>query len=258
MDRIRNSRTVTYQPSSPSPTLSRRVASRTPSNALAGMESHSYRPLQMHEGIDLLADEGTPVFAARDGEVVRVTGDAADQDRWVAIRHVERGGAGFCTRYLHLKDIVVRPANEVAAGELIGFVGPGATDHLHFEIHAIVNTEAPNDWHQINTELIDPLPAMYHWEKVYFEEIEDENPSAGPAAKLLEASAVRWRGVPFLQLKHRNTYFVVPMWEPDAADTQLIETLRTAYLHGKDVRLVYRRSPFFDDRLIVTEARVVN
>lgn len=53
----------------------------------------SHTPLQHHVGLDLLADSGSPVFAARRGDVVQISGDT--DDRWVAVRHVQPGGQHY-------------------------------------------------------------------------------------------------------------------------------------------------------------------
>ena len=99
----------------------------------------TYEPLQSHEGLDLYGDVGDPVFSARQGTVVQVSGSNPN-NRWIAIRHVEPGGLAFSTRYLHLQDIVVSIGDDVSRGECIGFMGSGVSPtHLHFEIHLIMN-----------------------------------------------------------------------------------------------------------------------
>ncbi len=88
----------------------------------------------MHEGIDLVASAGTPVYAAGDGVVV----GAAPNGRygnWIRIDH----GGKLATVYGHLMAFApgIEPGETVVRGELIGFVGSTGRStgaHLHFEI----------------------------------------------------------------------------------------------------------------------------
>lgn len=90
--------------------------------------------LFMHEGIDLVAPAGTPVYAAADGLVV----GAAPNGRygnWVRIDH----DAKVSTVYGHLMAFApgIEPGETVVRGELIGFVGSTGRStgaHLHFEV----------------------------------------------------------------------------------------------------------------------------
>ncbi len=90
--------------------------------------------LYMHEGIDLVAPAGTPVYAAADGVVV----GAAPNGRygnWIRIDHTGR----LATVYGHLKAFApgIGPGEAVVRGELIGFVGSTGRStgaHLHFEL----------------------------------------------------------------------------------------------------------------------------
>ena len=90
--------------------------------------------LFMHEGIDLVAPAGTPVYAAADGVVV----GAAPNGRygnWIRIEH----GGKLATVYGHLMAFApgIEPGESVVRGELIGFVGSTGRStgaHLHFEV----------------------------------------------------------------------------------------------------------------------------
>ncbi len=92
------------------------------------------RALFMHEGIDLVAPSGTPVYAAADGIVV----GAAPNGRygnWIRIDH----GGKLSTVYGHLMAFApgIEPGESVARGELIAFVGSTGRStgaHLHFEV----------------------------------------------------------------------------------------------------------------------------
>ncbi|WP_335986642.1 M23 family metallopeptidase [Glycomyces sp. MUSA5-2] len=101
-----------------------------------------------HDGIDLAAAKGTPVYAAADG-ARRLSacdvpeGYSCDEDGSTAIRgcgwYVEiLHEGGVVTRYCHLESETVLRTNEaVEAGDLIGYVGNSGGSsgpHLHFEV----------------------------------------------------------------------------------------------------------------------------
>jgi murein DD-endopeptidase MepM/ murein hydrolase activator NlpD len=90
---------------------------------------------KMHKGIDLLAVEGWPVFAAHAGEVARA--GKSESYGWV----VYIRDSGMETRYAHLAGPPeVGQGDAVEAGQLIGKVGrsgnvpSNAPTHLHFEV----------------------------------------------------------------------------------------------------------------------------
>jgi murein DD-endopeptidase MepM/ murein hydrolase activator NlpD len=84
-----------------------------------------------HSGIDLAAPTGTPVHAAAAG-VVRVL-EAPGYGLHVRIRH----DAQTETLYGHLSSVVARNGQELARGDVLGFVGSTGNStgpHLHFEV----------------------------------------------------------------------------------------------------------------------------
>ena len=85
-----------------------------------------------HQGIDLAAPEGTPIYASRTGVVTAATfGKSAGY--YVSINH----GDGFSSIYMHMTRYVVKKGQAVSAGQVIGYVGSTGTstgNHLHFGI----------------------------------------------------------------------------------------------------------------------------
>jgi murein DD-endopeptidase MepM/ murein hydrolase activator NlpD len=88
---------------------------------------------QLHAGVDLAADIGTPVYATAEGVVCSIERDVG-LGRVIKIDHKY----GYETVYGHLSQIGVRNGQSVKRGDLIGTVGnSGLTTgpHLHYEVH---------------------------------------------------------------------------------------------------------------------------
>ena len=90
--------------------------------------------LFMHDGLDLVASTGTPVYAASDGVVVGAAPNGG-YGNWIRIDH--RGTQS--TVYGHLSGFAsgIEVGAHVNQGDLIGFVGNTGRStgpHLHFEI----------------------------------------------------------------------------------------------------------------------------
>lgn len=99
-----------------------------------------WRYRRHHEGIDLAAPRGTPVYAARDG-IVEYSGWRSGYGRVVIIDH----GGGVVTVYGHASRLLVQPGQSVKKGQLIAHVGCTGYctgSHLHFEVR--VNGRAVN------------------------------------------------------------------------------------------------------------------
>ncbi len=88
---------------------------------------------KMHEGVDMSAPQGTPIYAAKSGKVTRTAYQAGGAGYYVSINH----GDGFSSIYMHMTHYIVSPGQYVNAGQVIGYVGStgGSTGpHLHFGI----------------------------------------------------------------------------------------------------------------------------
>ncbi|WP_370533119.1 peptidoglycan DD-metalloendopeptidase family protein [Thermus sp.] len=86
-----------------------------------------------HTGIDLAAPYGTPIVAAKSGQVEVAGWSSVGYGFHVVLDH----GGGVETLYAHMSRIAVRPGEWVEAGEVIGYVGStgwSTGPHLHFEV----------------------------------------------------------------------------------------------------------------------------
>lgn len=87
----------------------------------------------MHEGVDLSAPQGTPIYAAKTGQVTRTAYQEGGAGYYVSINH----GDGFASIYMHMTHYIVSPGQHVSAGQVIGYVGSTGIStgpHLHFGI----------------------------------------------------------------------------------------------------------------------------
>ena len=86
-----------------------------------------------HNGIDLAAYLGNPVYATRSGTVTVADYEGDGAGNYVFINH----GDGFSSVYMHMDYYIVSVGEYVSAGEVIGYVGTtGLSEgpHLHFGI----------------------------------------------------------------------------------------------------------------------------
>ena len=99
-----------------------------------GMRKHPVLGVvRMHNGIDMACAAGTPIYATRAGTVTRTAYQANGAGNYVSINHLD----GFSSIYMHMTHYVVSQGQNVAQGQLIGYVGNtgiSTGDHLHFGI----------------------------------------------------------------------------------------------------------------------------
>lgn len=85
-----------------------------------------------HEGIDIAAPRGTPIYASKTGEVL-YSGERPGYGHMVILGH----DGGMVTIYAHNEQNCVAQGGKVEQGEVIGLVGRsgGATSPaVHFEV----------------------------------------------------------------------------------------------------------------------------
>jgi len=115
-----------------------------------------------HWGTDLVAADGTPIYAVSDGEAIRAE-FSGDTDKY------PRGGNNAfgntivwrtphsgVVRYAHLQEYLPNPDDTALAGQLIGYTdntGTSTGSHLHFEL-------APDGRYLNNKSKVDPVPCF--------------------------------------------------------------------------------------------------
>ncbi len=92
--------------------------------------------VHFHHGLDLVAPQGTPIYAAGDGKIkgIEYNNTGSGYGNSILIDHEE---GGLSSRYSHLSKINVKTGQEVKRGDLIGLVGStglSTAPHLHYEI----------------------------------------------------------------------------------------------------------------------------
>ena len=100
-----------------------------------GMRVHPVEKTEkMHQGTDIAAPLGTPVYAPANGKVLRVILSDGGYGNMLELDH----GNGVITRYAQLDSIAADGKKTVAAGEVIARVGASGRyatgPHLHVEV----------------------------------------------------------------------------------------------------------------------------
>jgi murein DD-endopeptidase MepM/ murein hydrolase activator NlpD len=88
-----------------------------------------------HEGIDLPAPVGTPVFAAADGRVVYAGSAIRGYGNLIVLKHA----GDLLTAYAHNSVLLVSQGQSVRGGDriaLVGQSGHATGPHLHFEVRS--------------------------------------------------------------------------------------------------------------------------
>lgn len=101
-----------------------------------------YKLPMTHKGLDLIAAQGTDVFAAAGGTVSKVVRSRRGLGNVVEINH----GNGYATRYCLLAEIKVTGGQRIRRGQKVGTVGISSsypTPHLHFEVSYKGETKDP-------------------------------------------------------------------------------------------------------------------
>lgn len=112
---------------------SRRPIEKMSLSSSYGMRVHPVTgKLARHNGIDIPAPYGTPIYATADGIVGRAQ-RLGGYGNYVEVEH----GNAIQTRYGHMSSYVVVPGQSVKKGDVLGYVGStgrSTGNHLHYEV----------------------------------------------------------------------------------------------------------------------------
>ena len=94
-----------------------------------------------HEGIDVAAKRGTPIYAAESGRVIH-SGRQGGYGNVVIVKHA----GAYRTVYAHASKLLVRKGAFVERGQkiaLVGSTGRSSGPHVHFEIRRLEKPHNP-------------------------------------------------------------------------------------------------------------------
>lgn len=94
-----------------------------------------------HDGVDLRASIGTPIYAAEAGLVIYAEQKVHGYGRMVVLQHTGQ----VATVYAHNSKLMVHRGQEVERGQLIAYSGKSGarSPHLHFEVRRGVSSIDP-------------------------------------------------------------------------------------------------------------------
>jgi murein DD-endopeptidase MepM/ murein hydrolase activator NlpD len=118
-----------------------------------------------HAGCDLIAPEGTKIYAVHDGTIVR-----GPYHFYHGTHAIEVDHGDFTVRYCEIKKVAqgLRVGSQIAAGQVIAYVGKMYhSSMLHFEIYSGVAsgalTQPNNSPYRRRSDLKDPTPYLDLW-----------------------------------------------------------------------------------------------
>ena len=97
---------------------------------------------RFHEGVDLKAREGTPVYSVQNGLVIYAGRKISGYGNMVIIRHA----SGLSTVYAHNSKLLAKKGTRVKKGQMIALSGKSGRakgPHLHFEVRMGLNAVDP-------------------------------------------------------------------------------------------------------------------
>lgn len=149
-----------------------------------------------HDGVDIRAPIGTPIFAIGHGKVVRAKDDP--NNKYITIEHKNvkyRGKVGkYYSSYLHLSQVLVKPGDVIDKWTLIGRVGLTGyttTPHLHLQVD---NEDAPfyPYWPFTLTEAAEAGYSFFEWVDAGLNQDLIEKYSVDPIDFIQNATGVEW------------------------------------------------------------------
>jgi len=238
--------------------------------------------IRAHEGVDLLAPVGEPVYAIADGRVVRVTDVTRPENPndpnsplihlyWNLTIHHQPLEFGLVAIYIHTENPLVAVNESVRSGQRIAEVARlvDLEPHLHFELRQLMDgtTSSPTG----STLPLDPTRVLYEWEKKRFQNDAGsrhvpDNPQQRRIIRLEEIVRDRMLRFLYLRLEDVADELYLPLYQASADELRLREMLMTAFFNNRNVRVAWRKSLFWgeviDDRSdtslmnVITEVRL--
>ena len=123
-----------------------------------------YLTQKMHTGVDLVMDEGTPLYATGDGVVHSVKSEATGYGRQIVIDH----GFGYKTRYAHMLKVILEVGTPVKRGDCVGLSGNTGSStgaHLHYEVLYKDNQVNPANYYDLSMAPEEYLTMIRPYEK---------------------------------------------------------------------------------------------
>lgn len=164
-----------------------------------------YRPfgLDGHEGLDVAAPLGTPVYAAHPGRVANLWAPTS-YGKYIELVETEEEYS-VLSLYGHLSAVVPEVCGKIVkAGTLIGYVGnTGATSkgaHLHFGVRPL-----PRDLHNGYKGWVNPLPLLLEGERAMSEITTAARWHSEEASRELETAIARQKEVVALAQQFLDT-----------------------------------------------------
>lgn len=106
------------------------------------------RRAHTHQGLDLVAKKGAPVYSPVDGTFVRKGRPYANDERFSLI---VLNGEGFEVKLMYVEPVTLSPGDSVKRGQVVGHAqavsdkhGDGMLDHVHVELRRTVGAELVN------------------------------------------------------------------------------------------------------------------
>jgi hypothetical protein len=195
------------------------------------------RLIRMHEGVDLLAPQGTPVFAASVGTVIGAT------EKSLLLLH--DAGFKYLTFYTHLEKVIVAIGAGVVAGQHLADVGnffEGGENHLHFEIRYPFDSANPSYHYSLP---VDPTMVLFNWEEKTFQNNSGHIIDNVKIKSIEEVRRGRLLRFFLVNVKDHSRDLFIPLQDMTPYNREMIDSLKSAFFSGKKVRIVWRESLFF-------------
>lgn len=195
-----------------------------PITSLFGWRSHPVLGYgRFHTGIDIGADEGTPVVASYSGQV-SIADWLGGYGLTVVLDHQKKSQESL---YAHLSELFVKPGEFVNQGDVIGRVGSTGLStgpHLHFELRKLTS----QGWVAIDprNDIEVGLAQLLNTMKVA------EVPTQAFIAQLSEQTKDHETGLPKLPPLPPGVDVMIPNLEPPTLNFGFVENIKTAQTPG--------------------------